>query len=111
MCARRSSKLRTPFRGIPRWAIAVAMLGWALTTGGPAICHAADDSAKAGKLFDEATRAYARKEYERAARAFMAAHELMPHGATAYNAAKAWEAAGDKPRGAETFAIALRMGG
>jgi hypothetical protein len=87
------------------------MLGWAMTTGGVTTCHASDKSDQAGKLFDEATRAFARKEFERAARAFMSAHELMPHAATAYNAAKAWESAGDKPRAAEAFAMALRMGG
>ena len=58
-------------------------------------------------LFDEASEAFAKKEFATAARKFEAAHRRAPRGQTAYNAALSWEAAGEQPRAADAFALAL----
>ncbi len=46
-----------------------------------------------------------------AASAFDKAHQLVPHGATVYNAALAWEAAGQPQRAAQALDEALQRGG
>ncbi|MBI5535209.1 MAG: hypothetical protein HY898_20955 [Deltaproteobacteria bacterium] len=72
---------------------------------------AAGTSAQAAREFDRASAAAARGDYLDAAAGFMRAYKLAPHAAPLYNAALAWEAAGDRPRAADGYATALEMGG
>ncbi|MEN9581002.1 MAG: hypothetical protein RJA70_4011 [Pseudomonadota bacterium] len=65
----------------------------------------------ANEWFERARQAYNRREYADAAIAFEQAHALVPHGATAYNAAVAWEAIDRDARAANAFNEALILGG
>lgn len=62
-------------------------------------------------LFQAGVAAYGRGEFTAAARAFEAANDKAPRGATILNAARAWDAAKDGPRAADAYASALRIGG
>jgi hypothetical protein len=55
-------------------------------------------------------QAVERGDFARAAHAFEAADRVRPHPTTAFNAALAWQSAGDRVRAAEDFAIALGRG-
>jgi len=68
-------------------------------------------SALASKEFDRATRAAARGDYAEAAAAFEQAYRLVAHAATLFNAALAWETAGNRARAADAYAGALSRGG
>ena len=82
-----------------RSTIALAVLLLAATA------HA-DDVALAAKFFEEGKSAYARGDNGAAALAFEEADRHAPRGATIFNAAVAWEAAGDLPRAADDYAVA-----
>ncbi|MBK7585609.1 MAG: hypothetical protein IPI67_36170 [Myxococcales bacterium] len=69
-----------------------------------------DEKAAAREIFRAAEAAFSRGEYRAAALAFEAADERSPNGGAAYNAARAWEKAGDEPRAADAFERALRSG-
>jgi len=71
----------------------------------------AQGTAQASMEFDRATKAAARGDYAEAAAAFEQAYRLAPHGATLFNAALAWQAAGDAARAADAYAGALDRGG
>jgi tetratricopeptide (TPR) repeat protein len=71
----------------------------------------AEPPSQAGREFDRGAAAAARGDYLDAAAAFMRAYELAPHAAALYNAALAWQAAGDRPRAADAYERALRMDG
>jgi len=80
----------------------------ALSTGTVA---AQDKGAEAAKLFEQGSHAFERNEFAAAAMAFEAAHKLLPHGATIYNAALAWDATAEKARAADAFLEAITFGG
>jgi tetratricopeptide (TPR) repeat protein len=65
------------------------------------------DAAEAEQLFRAAHAAFERREFRAAAAAFEEAYRLEPHAAVLYNAALAWQLAGDEPRAADAFARAL----
>jgi hypothetical protein len=68
----------------------------------------ADDAAPA--IFKRAESEYARGEYRVAAEDFDLAYARDPRGASAYNGAQAWEAAGDVARAADDLVRALTSG-
>ncbi len=71
----------------------------------------ADDAVERARELDARARAaYEAGERRAAAEAFRAANELVPHPATKYNEARAWEAAGELTRAAEAFETALAAG-
>jgi hypothetical protein len=59
----------------------------------------------------DARRAYERREFAVAARGFEAVNRLAPHAALLFNAALAWEQAGDPARAADHYDVALAKGG
>src|SRR5688572_28065354 len=63
--------------------------------------------ALAVSTFADGQVAFARGDFVAAGRAFEASHRHVPRAAAIYNAARAWDAAGDKARAADAFAIAL----
>jgi hypothetical protein len=65
----------------------------------------------ATESFKRASEAYAHKEYRAAALAFEAAHQVLPAGATIYNAALSWLAAGEDLRAARDLKEAVTIGG
>lgn len=67
----------------------------------------ADDVAAAAKFFAEGKSAYARGDNRAAALAFEEAYRRAPRGAAIFNAATAWDAAGDPPRAADDYALAI----
>jgi hypothetical protein len=68
-----------------------------------------DLTARAAQHFAEAKKAYARGEAAIAATLFeQAAHEV-PHAAAFFNAALAWEEAGDRARAADDYDLALDL--
>jgi hypothetical protein len=76
-----------------------------ISTGGGA--HAEDPKTRASQLFHEASGAYEHGQFAAAARAFEESDRLVPRAAALYNAAIAWEAAGDPARAAEAYERAL----
>jgi hypothetical protein len=66
-----------------------------------------EDAATAASMFKAASAAYARGEYRAAATAFEEADRRAPRAAAVYNAALAWDDAGDKARAADDYAVAL----
>ncbi|HZO16856.1 MAG TPA: hypothetical protein VFB62_26445, partial [Polyangiaceae bacterium] len=68
----------------------------------------------AAALFREGSASFARGDYRAAALAFDAAYRRDPQGATAYNAALAWDAtkeAGDQAPAADGYDAAIERGG
>jgi tetratricopeptide (TPR) repeat protein len=63
--------------------------------------------AAAARLFREGAALFARGEFAAAARAFEASQQEVPRAAPIYNAALAWDAAGDAPRAADDYEAAL----
>src|SRR5215472_1875077 len=59
--------------------------------------------------FRRGAEAYAHHNFRDAALAFEAAHRVVPHGATIYNAALAWAGANEELRAADDFAAALAL--
>lgn len=92
------------------WGVRVSLAA-ALALSVCASSAATEGTAQASKQFDRATKAAARGDYAEAADAFEQAYRLAPHGATLFNAALAWEAAGDRARAADAYAGALDRGG
>jgi tetratricopeptide (TPR) repeat protein len=62
---------------------------------------------KAAQLFRAGADAYAHHQYAEAAHEFESAYRIAPRGATIYNAALAWEAAGEPVRAADDYAAAV----
>jgi hypothetical protein len=94
---------RTPFLA---WALAVAI------SGGPARAldaQPANATDLARQRFQEATQAYQEERYSAAASLFEAADRLAPHPSTRYNAATAWEQAGEAARAATGYESALAV--
>ncbi|NOU31963.1 MAG: hypothetical protein HOO96_29005, partial [Polyangiaceae bacterium] len=66
-----------------------------------------DNKAAAAKAFREGQEAFAAQKFAVAASAFEEAHRRIPRAAAIYNAALAWDSAGDAPRAADDLWIAL----
>jgi hypothetical protein len=86
-----------------RRATALAIVAGALA----ATTAHADDRARAEKLYDEGARAHARGDERAAAALFEASYDLAKHGATIYNAAVSWLAAGEASLAADDYLDAL----
>jgi tetratricopeptide (TPR) repeat protein len=71
--------------------------------------NADDDNALAAQSFERGVDLYRKKQYREAADAFERALKLAPAGPAAYNAARAWKAAGDPAHAADDFATALEL--
>jgi hypothetical protein len=86
------------------WALALA-----LTTAPAAAVDGQPTNSKelAQQRFREATDAYRNGRYSAAASLFEAADRLAPHPSTRYNAATAWEQAGEAARAATGYEAAL----
>lgn len=65
-------------------------------------------AAAAFDVFREGERAFAAGDYIHAGESFEAAHRLAPHPDALWNAARAWEAAGEAARAANLYARYLR---
>lgn len=89
-------------------ALCAAVVALTLLSAGAA--HA-DDEEAANKEFQRGVELYRTKKYKDAADAFVRAERFAPRGPTAYNAARAFKAAGDTLRAADELAAALRYGG
>lgn len=87
--------------------ILTAFVAAALLLAGPGDAGAGEPEAEA--FFRAAKAAYARKEYRPAATAFEAAFREAPHPAAMYNAAIAWELAGEPDRAAEAHHVSLKL--
>jgi tetratricopeptide (TPR) repeat protein len=83
-----------------------ACIGAAVVAVAP-MTLAGDRDDAAAEVFRAGSKAYARGEYRAAALAFEAAFREVPHAASAYNAARAWERAGDPARAADLYRAAL----
>lgn len=68
------------------------------------------DRKSAAETFRTGSAAYERGDFRAAALSFELSFRLAPHGAALYNAGLAWEAAGEKARGADSFQRALDSG-
>jgi hypothetical protein len=71
--------------------------------------HAANSTELAKQRFREATEAYQEGRYSAAASLFEAADRLAPHATVRYNAATAWEQAGEDARAATGYEAALAL--
>jgi hypothetical protein len=85
-----------------------------IQAGSSGAAHAADSppansTELARQRFREATEAYREGRYAAAASLFEAADRLLPHATTRYNAATAWEQAGEDPRAATGYEAALAL--
>lgn len=85
------------------------LLACALLGAGPAArAQESQDAATVAAQFFRAGRAaYDRGEYRAAALAFNEAYRRVPKAAAIYDAGRAWEAAGENERAADSFARAL----
>jgi tetratricopeptide (TPR) repeat protein len=71
--------------------------------------HPANATELARQRFQEAAEAYQEGRYSAAASLFEAADRLVPHASTRYNAATAWEQAGEDARAATGYEAALAL--
>src|SRR5687767_1017650 len=86
------------------------LLAWSLVlTAASALAE--DQKTLARERFAEASAAHARGDFREAARLFEEAHRLAPAAGAKFNAGIAWDQAGDLPRAADDYEIALEMGG
>ena len=90
---------------------ALAVLASLILTLFAANAPAQDNKTLAREKFSEATAAHARGEYAEAARLFEEAHRLAPAAGAKFNAGIAWDQAGELPRAADAYELALDMGG
>ncbi len=88
-----------------RIATALFVMSFAL----PAVAESQEEQAAA--IDQEARTAFADGDYKLAAERFDEANRLVPHAELRYNAALAWEKAGEKSRAADGYEAALRQGG
>lgn len=72
--------------------------------------RADEPTEQAARLFRLGTDSYARHDFREAARQFESAYRIAPRGAAMYDAGLAWEQAGELPRAADDFAIAIGNG-
>lgn len=76
----------------------------------PATSLPANSKQLARQRFQEATEAYQEGRYSAAASLFEAADRLRPHASVRFNAAAAWEQAGEDARAATGYAAVLELG-
>jgi hypothetical protein len=88
-------------------ALALALAPAARAQSGPA----QDTTHAAAQSFQQGSAAFARKDFRRAALLFETAYRLAPRAAAIYNAARAWESAGEPARAADAYAIGLSTSG
>lgn len=88
------------------WALAWVMLS---ARAGAVDNQPANSKDLAQQRFREATQAYEDGRYSAAASLFEAADRLAPHPSVRYNAAAAWEQAGEAARAATGYEAALSM--
>jgi hypothetical protein len=84
---------------------------WLIGAAQPAAVCAQDPERQAAESFERGTAAYQRGDYRDAAEQFEQALRLAPRAATAYSAALAWEAAGERGRAADALETALAQPG
>lgn len=90
-------------------ALAIAIVAAALVFSPRAAAEPTPESRKAAaRQFAEAERAYAAEDWTRAANAFEAAYKAAPHPDPLWNAARAWQRAGENARAANLYARYLR---
>jgi hypothetical protein len=87
------------------WACALALLA----APAAAVDPQPTSTELARQRFREATEAYRDGRYSAAASLFEAADRLTPHPSTRYNAATAWEEAGEQARAATGYEAALAV--
>jgi hypothetical protein len=75
----------------------------------PATSLPANSKQLARQRFQEATEAYQEGRYSAAASLFEAADRLRPHASVRFNAAAAWEEAGEEARAATGYAAVLEL--
>ncbi len=76
----------------------------------PSTSLPANSKQLARQRFQEATEAYEEGRYSAAASLFEAADRLRPHASVRFNAAAAWEQAGEDARAATAYAAVLELG-
>jgi tetratricopeptide (TPR) repeat protein len=91
--------------------VLICMLAHALmSTSASAIdSHPVNATELAKQRFQEAKQAYQEERYSAAASLFEAADRLAPHASTRYNAATAWEQAGEEARAATGYEAVLAL--
>ncbi len=67
-----------------------------------------DDTRRAAAEFKEGTRAFEGGDFRLAAQCFERAHAAKPHPSVLWNAARAWQKAGDAPRAATLYDLYLK---
>jgi len=106
--------MRLPFSARNLRALRCLLVCTLLQAGSMVPAHAADShpgnaTELARQRFREATDAYQEGRYAAAASLFEAADRLLPHATTRYNAATAWEQAGEDARAATGYEAALAL--
>lgn len=92
---------------MPTRVLTRLLVGAALLVASPALAHP-EGRRDAARAFAESTRAFDAGDYRRAAEGFEAAYALAPHEDALWNAARAWERAGEEARAANAYAHYLR---
>ncbi|MFO0675008.1 MAG: hypothetical protein U0169_00600 [Polyangiaceae bacterium] len=80
----------------------------ATSPGGDQAADAEADEKAAGKWFADGMKAFDAGDFPRAAEAFEAAYAKKPHPSPLWNAARAWQRAGEPARAANAYAHFLR---
>lgn len=91
--------------------LAVTIVGptWAANAANPSevspttVADSAPEASQAQLIFEKAERAFADGSFVDAARLFEQADRLAPHPSVTFNAAVAWDHAGDSPRAASAY--------
>ena len=98
-----------PRRGSGSALASALVLLLALLLAGRAAAEPTPETRKAAaRHFAEAERAYAAEDWTQAANAFEAAYKAAPHPDPLWNAARAWQRAGENARAANLYARYLR---
>lgn len=100
--------LAAPLQAAPLQADSLQAQGG--TSVQPTAPNQADSEDLAQQRFREATEAYRNERYSAAASLFEAADRLAPHASNRFNAAAAWEQAGELARAATGYQAALAQG-
>lgn len=106
--------MRLPFSARSLRTVCYLLVSVLLQAGSIVPAQAADSppgnaAELARQRFREATDAYREGRYAAAASLFEAADRLLPHATTRYNAATAWEQAGEDARAATGYEAALAL--
>ncbi len=93
------------------WLLVVALAGLPAARAfaqGAKAAETPEDRKEAAKLFHEGSRAYAHGDFTHAAQSFEAAYARAPRLPPLWNAARAWDRAGEPVRAANLYAAYLR---